>query len=107
MLIPSFYSQKGLFERLVRGKNGALIRVRFEVVEFNGELRGRVISAEPVIELQGQKSKVKSQNGSLCLPCASSEILHLTSYIFAFAPTVSPYNTLEFFMSQPTRAPSL
>ena len=53
MLIPSQYNQKGIFERLIRSKNGQLMRVSFEIYEVNGDIKGRIIKAEPVLLLAG------------------------------------------------------
>ena len=82
-----------IFERIVKDKNGTLVRVRFTVVDG----RGQIVSIEPI----SKKEKL------LCLPIFN--ISKSTTYTFtpSFASKISPYFSLEFFMSQPTRAPAL
>ncbi len=87
-----------IFERIVEDKNGVLVRVRFTIIEKNGRFQGQIISAEPLIS-QIEKEKV------LCLSCVKSLKVSIDSSI-AFTPILSPYFTLEFLMSQPTRAPA-
>ncbi|MFA6459534.1 MAG: hypothetical protein WCV79_04065 [Candidatus Paceibacterota bacterium] len=101
MITISRYNQKGTFERIVRAKNGSMLRVFFEVYEINGTLKGRVLYAEPISLLSGQAS-----DASRCLAGTCAKISHETEYISIYAPIVSPYPELYFFMSQPTRAPA-
>ena len=87
-----------IFERIVEDKNGVLVRVRFTIIEVDGVFRGHVISAEPLVS-KVEKEKV------LCLSCIKSPKVSIDSSI-AFTPILSPYFSLEFLMSQPTRAPA-
>jgi len=80
-----------IFERIVKDKNGNLALVRFTIVDG----KGQIVSIEPV-----NKTEI------LCLPCTkNNKIMSEKSYII-LASTISPYFSLEFLMSQPTRAPS-
>lgn len=102
MIIPSV--NKGIYEHIVRDRAGRLMRVRFEVVDVDGALKGRIISAEPVLALSGAVSAPQKQS---CLPV--SVIAKIAEELAQTLPvaTPSPYRSLlEFFLSQPTRAPS-
>jgi hypothetical protein len=104
MLIPSSY--KGIYEKVVRAPDGRLVRVQFAVVEVNGALRGRVISMEPVLQVAGTITKREVAGKTLYLPISVQKDIY-EAVISTFKKEVfSPYTTLDFFMSQPTRAPS-
>ncbi len=106
MLTVSHYSNKGTFSKIIQSKNGSLMRVSFEVYEFEGSIKGRVISVEPVISLENRELRMENRgNATLCLPCASSNLKSLVSNLY-FASVESPYIELYFFNSQPTRAPA-
>ena len=110
MLAVSAQNQRGIFEKVVRAKDGRLFAVRFVVIETSGQFRARIISAAQVIELGcrvkgiGYKGKKKKEkpillNGSRA---PSTKPQALSSF-----PFVSPFvSELEFFVSQMTRAPS-
>lgn len=86
-----------IFERIVKDKNGLLVRVRFTVVEVNGKFQAQIISAIPF---------VTPAEDVVCLPCIKeSKVITETSFA-EFESILSPYFSLEFFMSQPTRAPA-
>lgn len=87
-----------IFERIIRDSNGVLVRVRFTVVEVNGVFKGRVISAEPLIS--------KTDEEVVCLPCIKESKVIAEDAVIDFSSILSPYFSLEFFMSQPTRAPA-
>ncbi len=104
MLTRNQFKQIGIHERLIRGKGGRLFRVRFEVAEIKGEICGRVIFAEPVGELDGitnHDSRIKIFLGGITEKNPAPR-----SRIFA-SKILSPFSSLEFLVSQPTRAPSL
>jgi len=94
-------------ERIITSQTGERYRVVFLVTLVNGEVRAKAISAElistPVLKLGSVDS-----DGSviLSLPGASSVGVADTTYIFSYSPIVSPFTSLLFFTSQPTRAPS-
>ena len=85
-----------IFERIVKDKNGIILHVRFVVVEVDGVFRGQIISATPLI-----KEEV------IYLPLEKKEKIVIDNKIVFSDKIVSPYFFLEFFMSQPTRAPSM
>ncbi len=106
MLIPSSY--KGIYEKVLRAPDGRLVRVQFAVVEVNGALRGRIISMEPIEDrLKIEDSRLKNKATILYLPSKGNDYEPIFNFQFSiFNSLVSPYTTLDFFMSQPTRAPS-
>ena len=95
-----YQNQSEIFEKVVT-KNGKLFLVRFVIVERGGKLRGRVISCE-ALEVLPAGVTAESEH---CLPAFSAvEPAPVTRRIFE--ELVSPFFTLEFFISQMTRAPS-
>ena len=97
MLTP--YSQSQFVEKIFTDVHGRQFRLVFLVAIVNGELKGRLVSAQPL----SQAFKCESFP---CLPVSCPKYVVETEYKPSFAPVVSPYNELLFFVSQPTRAPS-
>lgn len=93
MLTVNNKQLNNVFERIVKDKNGVLVRVLFTVVDG----KGQIISVMPLI------SKVKE---NVCLPILNNEKIIVEDVVPNFIKKVSPYFTLEFLMSQPTRAPA-
>lgn len=89
---------QGVFERILKDKNGVLVRVRFTVVEINGVFTPQIISATPFV------SKFEE---AVCFPCTKDTKVVVEDVTPSFISKISPYFTLDFFISQPTRAPSL
>jgi hypothetical protein len=98
MLTQQNKQLNSIFERIVKDHNGALIRVRFTVIEVNGAFQPHIISAEPIV------SEVKSE--VICLPCIKDSLVAVEDYTPSFISKISPYFSLDFLMSQPTRAPA-
>ncbi len=95
-----------LLERVFTDQSGRQFRMVFLVAIVNGEVKGRLVSAQPISntsrELNGQVS-----SGTICLPIECTEQKGDTLYTTDFTQTISPYFSLNFLMtSQPTRAPS-
>lgn len=96
-----------IFERIVKDHNGALIRVRFMIVEVNGKFTGQIISATPLASVTSTSAKPESKVGKvICLPCEKDNKILIENSVAPFESILSPYFSLEFFMSQPTRAPA-
>jgi hypothetical protein len=92
--------------RIFTDINGRQFCLNFFVTVVNGEVRGHLISAQPIssstVLLTGKVS-----DGSICLPIVCDNKKPATVYAPDFVPVVSPYFSLEFLInSQPTRAPS-
>lgn len=96
MLAISSKQLNSTFERIVRDKNGVLVRVRFVVVEVNGEFQAQIISAEAI----------QKKESIICLPVNRENKIIVENITPSFFSVISPYLSLEFLMSQPTRAPS-
>ena len=94
-------SQGKIVEKIVRTKNGEYVLAVFLVEDFGGEFKVRVLSVKPIDKLVGATLKAK------CLSGCSLESPAVISYRHKYHSLVSPFfNNLEFFVSQPTRAPS-
>ena len=93
--------QGKIVEKMVRTKTGEYVWAVFLVVENNGEFKVRVLSVKPIDKLVGAIEKAK------CLKGCSLKSPAVISYRHKYFSLVSPFfNNLEFFVSQPTRAPS-
>lgn len=99
MLAIASQQLNSTFERIVKDKNGVLVRVRFMIVSMHGVLTPHVISVTPLVSQAAPEAVI-------CLPKVSVESPKVIAYIPDFAPIVSPFNEFFFFNSQPTRAPS-
>lgn len=99
MLVNTSQKQlNNVFERIVKDKNGVLVRVLFSVVEVNGVFTPKIISINPFV------SKTED---ALCLPCAKSDKVVVEDTTPSFISKVSPYFSLDFLINtQPTRAPA-
>lgn len=105
MLTP--YSQSQFVEKIIADASGRQFRVIFLVALVNGEIRGRIVSVQPIsqniLSLEGAVS-----DGSFTLPSWTHNEVIETPYFRAPAPFVSPYFDIETILnSQPTRAPSI
>ena len=106
MLTP--YSNSKFLSKVFTDANGRQFRLTFFVTVVNGELKGRLISADPIshsiARLTGAVSKT---DGIYYLPILTTQKVPSSEYIFDYVPVISPYFSLEFLInSQPTRAPS-
>lgn len=90
--------------------SGRQFRLTFFVTLVNGEVRGRLVSAERISEAAPRKPHLGSRTSEtiLCLPISCHCNIPETAYTPAYAPVASPYySAFEFLIhSQPTRAPS-
>jgi hypothetical protein len=111
MLTPLNNSQ--FISRIFSDATGRQFRLTFLVAIVNGEVRGHLISAEPVSKAGSQSSIASYQltgavsTGSFCLPIICNNKKPATTYVSSLKPIATPYFSLEFLInSQPTRAPS-
>lgn len=91
-----------IFERVIRDNNGVLVIVRFTIVEVNGKLQGQILSVTPFVKIESSDSN----SSVICLPKISVDKKVFENTI-SYRNIISPFNSLFFFNSQPTRAPSL
>ncbi len=99
MLAISNKQLNSVFERIVKDKNGVLVRVRFIVVEVDGGYRPQIISVEPII---GRATP----DTCACLPKPFEKVDVIYTYEAAAIKSDYHFDQLFFFNSQPTRAPS-
>lgn len=111
MLTPLNNSQ--FISRIFSDATGRQFRLTFLVAIVNGEVRGHLVSAEPVSSSNNQTLITNYQltgavsDGSFCLPIICNNKKPATTYVSSLKPITTPYFSLEFLInSQPTRAPS-
>ena len=104
--MPSNLLQKGIFERVIQARNGVLVRVRFEVVDIDGVLKGRILGYEPIIALSSGIKIAESGGFSPCI-LACPEIGSVIPLSWAFEKkTTSPFSIFDFLTSIRARAPT-
>ncbi|MES2216569.1 MAG: hypothetical protein V4481_04720 [Patescibacteria group bacterium] len=95
-----------LIEKIFTDQHGRTFRMVFIVAVVDGELKGKLVSVQP-ISAASHKLNGAISSGIICLPIERSTKKGETVYVADFAPVVSPYVSLESLItSQPTRAPS-
>src|SRR3989344_8128835 len=108
-MLTKHFIQPKIFERMTRTRDGRLVRVRFAVAIIDGEVCGRILSAEPIGELVslefGKLVSFKKVKIRYHLPAPKKKLVIVQSR-YKNGKIISPFHSLEFFMSQPTRAPS-
>lgn len=119
MLTPLNRSQ--FISRIFSDATGRQFRLTFLVAIVNGEVRGHLVSAEPVSKAPSTPLDKNSglrrasnyqltgavSDGSFCLPIICNNKKPATTYVSSLKPIATPYFSLEFLInSQPTRAPS-
>ncbi|MFA6432396.1 MAG: hypothetical protein WCV82_01060 [Candidatus Paceibacterota bacterium] len=98
MLTP--YVNSRFVEKVFTDLAGRQFKLVFFVALVDGEVKGRLVSAEPVIRTFRSECVA-------CLPALTPENKTETEYAPSFTPVASPYFSLEYLLSsQPTRAPS-
>lgn len=119
---PELRSSSQFLSRIFTDVNGRQFRLTFLVAVVAGELRGHLVSAEPLSTSSYSHASTTAISADhqiagtvscsevapqYCLPISLTEKEPATEYVASFAPVVSPYFSLEFLInSQPTRAPS-
>jgi len=104
MLAP--YNSSRFIEKIVSDCYGRQFRAIFLVAIIDGEVKGRLVSIQPIsqkiLTLEGVCS-----DGSLCLPGWAAQEELDTPYFAPVTRVASPYFSLDFFLSsQQTRAPA-
>jgi hypothetical protein len=102
MLTP--YSPGKYVEKIVTTAEGTKFRVLFLVRLIGGEFKAQIISAEPIFDTE---TTPLANPDTLYLPVFNEKQIHEYTYSPSCAPILSPLVELSFFMSQPTRAPSI
>ncbi len=101
------YSKPQFVEKIITSQTGEQFRVTFLVAIVAGEMKAKVVSMMPLAR-QPVTASTQSATSRTVLSLAApfEKIATAFTYSPAFAPVISPYTILEFFVSQPTRAPS-
>jgi hypothetical protein len=94
------YSQPQFVEKVITSQTGERFRVTFLVALVDGKMSAKVVSAVAV----DTSPIVSSPVFSLAAPLEKKTVSF--TYKPSFAAKISPYFSLDFFVSQPTRAPS-
>lgn len=106
-IMLTLYTKPQFISRVFTDVSGRQFRLTFLVTLVNGEVRGRLVSADPISPVVARLSGEVSTGSIPCLPIFCDGATPQTVYAPAFAPLASPYFSLEFLInSQPTRAPS-
>ena len=92
---------KRIVEKIFRTETGEFIRATFLVVEFHGQIRGKIIKTEII---SPDTFTANQKVLSLSEPY-SPQVANFAPYIY-HEPKVSPYFEFNFLVSQPTRAPA-
>lgn len=97
--------QPQIIEKIVR-RGGRCFNVRVVVAVVGGKAYYRVVSVTPVYSLErDSRFEIREKNIILCLSGAVAE--GNSNFVYDFGgETISPYFSLDFFISQMTRAPS-
>ncbi|OHA26314.1 MAG: hypothetical protein A3C06_04720 [Candidatus Taylorbacteria bacterium RIFCSPHIGHO2_02_FULL_46_13] len=104
--------QTKILEKVVRGKNGQLFCIRFEVTEIDGRTYGRILCVSPISELKSQsavtiyRNRNKNSTNKPYLLRTPKQKAHKTESKDFNTKILSPHFSLDFFTSQMTRAPS-
>ncbi|MCR4311247.1 MAG: hypothetical protein NUV54_01625 [Candidatus Taylorbacteria bacterium] len=100
--------QGNIVERIVRTKTGEFVFAVFYVEESEEGLRVRLLSVRPISDsAQAKNNKLQTAGVCLYLPGKCPRSPAVIAYRKKYTSTVSPFSSLfEFFVSQPTRAPS-
>ena len=108
MLVKS--NQNGIYEKIVRAKNGQLFRVQFTVISEGGILRGRMLSMEAIVGIASKAVSVSSSSDRdvsiVCLPATVEKDIHDSVAMSLQQVDFLIPAPLDFLTSQPTRAPS-
>jgi hypothetical protein len=110
MLAISNKQLNSTFERIVRDKNGVLVRVRFIVVEVNGSFQAQIVSAEAIashVNTNSNTQSTKPESEVFFFPIFKKSVNFHKEVKHFVESFISPYQPLDFLMSQPTRAPSM
>lgn len=107
MLTPQVRSQ--FVTKVLTSNNGDKYRVVFLVTMVDGTPRGQVVSAELISTAYNQagQSAQSQSSENFILPEPAKKSPQIFTYKPTFSGIISPLSFLDFFMSQPTRAPSL
>ena len=93
--------QGKIIERIVRTKAGEFVLAKFLVIEEGGKFQIKLLSVQPIA---GHTFRTPE---AVLLPVAEQKSPAVIAYRSNYRSVISVFsNIFEFFVSQPTRAPS-
>jgi hypothetical protein len=94
-------SQSKFVTKILKTESGDTYRVFFLVSLVNGQINAEVVNAELI-------SSYDKSVKAVCLPCTEDRsVPEAIESVYFVDLLISSLNKLDFFISQPTRAPSL
>ncbi len=99
--------QSKFVTKILTTETGETYRVVFLVALVNGEIKAQIVNAELISPVSSSSVKTDSPE-LICLPCDNADkTISSKTDAYDFHLDFSFLNKLDFFISQPTRAPSL
>lgn len=94
--------QQNIVEKVLKTRAGGYVRARFLVVEYQGQVRVKLLSATPI-----EASEAFAAAATPALPAPIVRAVHEFVRTLELDSVASPYFDTEAILnSQPTRAPS-
>ncbi len=90
--------EQKIIEKILTTRNGKHVRVTFVIVETAGNIALRVLSVTPIHSTES--------NSSILHLSGTATISKIAAAFEPFSKIISPYVSLFFYDSQPTRAPN-
>ncbi len=97
--------QQNIVEKVLKTRAGGYVRARFLVVEYQGQVRVKLLSATPISAAEAFAPETANVQA---LPAPVIRAIFAFIKSLQLESVTSPYfNTEAILTSQPTRAPSL
>jgi hypothetical protein len=90
-----------ILRKIIQSPTGEYVLATFVVAEFQGTFKARLVSVEALPQSDFEKPVAVS------LPLPKKQPVVISTLVSFVERIVSPFQELLFFVSQPTRAPSL
>ncbi len=90
-----------ILRKIIQSPTGEYVLATFIVAEFQGTFKARLVSVEALPQSDFEKPVTVS------LPLPKKQPVAISTVVSFVDRVVSPFQELLFFVSQPTRAPSL
>jgi hypothetical protein len=99
--------QQNIVEKVLKTRAGGYVRARFLVVEYQGQVRVKLLSATPIGASEAFASEVVNAAAVQALPAPVARAIFEFTKSLQLESVVYPYlATKAILKSQPTRAPS-
>lgn len=90
-----------ILRKIIQSPTGEYVLATFAVSEFQGTFRAKLLSVEVLPQSDFEKPVAVS------LPLPKKQSIAISTVVSFIDRVASPFQELLFFVSQPTRAPSL